>query len=81
MDQEKPAAQKTVEKYYIEINPSAKVKFLHGLMGGLGWGIGITIGTAVFIGLIGFLISKIDLVPVFGHFLSDVIKSAQGNLK
>ena len=81
MDQEKVVEnQKTIEKYYIEINPSARVKFIHGLLGGIGWGIGITLGTAVLLGILGFIISKVDLVPIFGHFLSEVIKSAQGNL-
>lgn len=73
--------EKLVEKYYIEINPSARVKFINGLLGGIGWGIGITLGTAIFLGLLGFIISKIDFVPIFGHFLSDVIKSSQSNLK
>lgn len=73
-------SRRTVEKYYIEVNASAGHKFLTGLLGGLGWGIGLTVGTALFLGIIGFVISKVDFVPIFGHFLSEVIKSAQGNL-
>lgn len=80
MAEENEKIPQIIEKRYIEINPSAKVRFLHGLLGGLGWGIGITVGTAVFLGIIGFIISKVDFVPIFGHFLSEVIKSAQGNL-
>jgi len=71
---------KLTEKYYIEVNPSAWRKFFTGLLGGLGWGIGLTLGTSAFMILIGFLISKIDFVPVLGTFFADVIKSAQSQL-
>lgn len=81
MAEENPTnSQNVVEKYYIEVNASARHKFLTGLLGGLGWGIGLTVGTAVFFGIIGFIIAKIDFVPIIGQFLSEVIKSAQGNL-
>lgn len=71
---------KIVEKYYIEVNPSKFSKFLGGLLTGLGYGIGLTIGTAAFILIIGVIISKINFVPIFGNFLADVIKSAQTSL-
>jgi len=73
--------QKIVEKYYIEVNPSGFRKFLHGLIGGLGWGVGITLGTSLFLLAIGYLVSQIDFVPILGQFLSDVVKSASTNLK
>ncbi|MDP2632513.1 MAG: DUF5665 domain-containing protein [Candidatus Curtissbacteria bacterium] len=79
--EEPEQSQKVVEKHYIEVNPSAKIKFINGLVGGLGWGIGITVGTALFIWIITFIISRVDIVPIFGQFLSDVIKSSQDNLK
>ena len=72
--------QKVVEKYYIEVSASAKKRFLIGLAGGIGWGIGLTFGTAAIIYMVGILVSKVDFVPVFGKFAADVIKSAQSNL-
>lgn len=72
--------QKVVEKYYIEVSASAKKRFLIGLAGGIGWGIGLTIGTAAIIYMVGIIVSKVDFVPVFGKFAADVIKSAQSNL-
>ncbi|HSX19226.1 MAG TPA: DUF5665 domain-containing protein [Candidatus Saccharimonadales bacterium] len=71
---------KTVEKHYIEVNPSKWSKFVTGLLSGFGYGIGLTLGTAVFLLIIGVIISKVNFVPIFGNFLSDVIKSAQGSL-
>lgn len=72
--------QKVVEKYYIEVSASAKKRFLIGLAGGIGWGIGLTMGTAAIIYVVGIFVSKIDFVPVFGKFAAEVIKSAQNNL-
>lgn len=83
MDEDKEKSsedQKIVEKRYIEVNPSKWQKFTGGILSGIGYGIGLTVGTAAFFIIIGFVISKVDFVPVFGNFLADVIKSAQGNL-
>ena len=72
--------EKVVEKYYIEIPASIKKRFLIGLVQGVGWGVGISAGTALILYLIGLILSKVDFVPIFGQFLAEIIKSAQGNL-
>lgn len=76
MTEEKP---KIVEKYYIEVTASAKKRFLLGLVGGLGWGVGLTLGTSAIILIIGYFVSKIDFVPILGQFFSDIIKSTQSS--
>lgn len=70
---------KVVEKHYIEVNPSAKRKFLMGILQGLGWGVGVTLGTAAVIVLVGFIVSRIDWVPIIGQFLQNIVDSAQQN--
>lgn len=81
MAQEKATEkEKVIEKYYIEVNPSARIRFINGLLGGIGWGIGLSIGTAVILYMVGIIIAKIDFVPILGQFLADVIKSSQGTL-
>lgn len=71
--------EKVIEKHYIEVNPSGFRKFLHGLLGGLGWGIGITVGTTAIIVALGFLVSRVDFVPIIGNYLNQVVeKSIQG---
>ena len=77
---EEVQSPKIVEKHYIEVSPSPLTKFLNGLIGGIGWGVGLTIGTGVLLYILTFVIAKIDFVPILGQFLADVIKSAQGNL-
>lgn len=71
---------KTVEKYYIEVTPSASKRFIIGLVGGIGWGVGLTLGTGAVLTILGFFAAKIDFVPILGQFLSEIIKSAQHNL-
>lgn len=75
------AAERIIEKHYIEIPGSAKKKFINGLLGGLGWGVGLTLGTSILLVLIGFFVSRVDFVPILGQFLADVIKAAQPNLR
>lgn len=72
--------EKIIEKNYIEVEVSGRKKFLHGLLAGLGWGLGVTLGTALFLVLIGFIVSKIDFVPILGQFFADVIRASQSNL-
>ena len=77
MDEDK---QNIIEKRYIEVNSSSKQKFLQGMLGGLGWGIGITVGTAAILAILGLIVSKIDFIPIIGHFSAEVIKAAHQNL-
>ena len=78
MDEDK---EKIIEKRYIEVNSSAKQRFLHGVLGGIGWGIGLTLGTAAIIVIVSFFASKIDFVPILGQFFADVINESQQNLR
>lgn len=73
--------QKVVEKYYIEIPASVKKRILLGIAGGIGWGIGLTLGTAAIIVIVSFFASKIDFVPILGQFFADVINESQQNLR
>ena len=70
---------KVIEKHYIEVNPSAKHKFLLGILQGLGWGVGVTLGTATVIILVGYFVSRIDWVPIIGQVLQNIVDSAQQN--
>lgn len=68
---------KVVEKHYIEVNPSAWRKFWIGILSGIGWGVGVTLGTAAIIIIVGYFVSRIDWVPIIGQFLQNTVDSAQ----
>jgi hypothetical protein len=71
---------KVIEKYYIEVSASHRKKFFSGLLNGLGYGIGLTLGTSIFFLFLGILVSRIDLQPILGKFLAGVISAAQPHL-
>lgn len=47
---------------------------------GLAYGLGATLGVAVLLAIVGFILSKIQLVPVIGGWLSEVINAALSNV-
>ena len=47
---------------------------INNFIGGLSWAVGATIGIALIVALLTFIIRNVNLVPVIGNFISDVIK-------
>ena len=43
-------------------------------LGGMSWAFGATIGFAIIIAVLSFLLKNINVVPYVGNFISDVIK-------
>lgn len=48
--------------------------FLNNFLGGIAWGLGATVGLAVVLAVLTFILGKINLVPIVGTFVADVIK-------
>ncbi len=46
---------------------------VNNFLGGIAWGIGVTIGLALFFGILAFISTHIDFVPIVGEFISNVI--------
>jgi hypothetical protein len=46
---------------------------LNNFIGGLSWGIGATVGVALFFAILTLIAKNINLVPVIGTFVSDII--------
>lgn len=59
---------------YDNVKRSRKELFLNNLLGGIAWGLGATIGLAVFFAVLAFIGSHINFVPIIGNFASDVIQ-------
>lgn len=47
--------------------------FFNNILGGLAWGIGATLGLAILFTILGFVAQHINLVPIVGNFVSEVI--------
>lgn len=56
---------------YEQVTKRKRTIFLNNLIGGVAWGIGATLGLAVFLAVFGFIMRNIDVVPFVGSFVSD----------
>ena len=56
-----------------EIHKTRKHIFLNNFLGGVAWGLGATVGVSIFFAIFGFLISKVNLIPFVGNFVSGVV--------
>lgn len=57
-----------------QVKRSRKEIFVNNFIGGIAWGIGVTFGLSLLIALLGFVATQVNLVPVVGGFVSEVIK-------
>lgn len=62
-----------MKEKYNQVNRSKKEIFFNNLIGGVAWGIGATIGLALIVSLLGLLAGFVDLVPIVGDFISEII--------
>lgn len=46
--------------------------FFNNFLGGVAWGLGATVGVSIFFAILAFLLSKINLIPFVGNFVSGV---------
>lgn len=53
---------------------SRKKMLFDNFLGGIFWSIGVWIGTTFIIAFIVFLFGKVNLVPMVGDFVADVMK-------
>ncbi len=51
----------------------------HNFMGGIAWGLGVTVGLSVLFAVLGFLGSRVDWVPVIGKFVNGITQSLDTN--
>lgn len=52
---------------------SKKEIILHNFLGGIAWGLGVTVGLSIVITLLSFIGSKVNFIPFIGEFISQII--------
>ena len=50
---------------------------LNNFLGGLAWGFGTVLGATLVVGLVIFILSKLNSIPVIGDFISDILQGIQ----
>ncbi len=58
---------------------SYKNIFTVNFLGGVAWGLGATVGLAIILTILGFLINKLNLVPIVGSFIAGLLKPVLQN--
>ncbi|MDP3994207.1 MAG: DUF5665 domain-containing protein [bacterium] len=61
---------------YNQIYRSKKQIMLNNFLGGIAWSFGTLIGAGIIVFAAGFFFSRINLIPIIGFWIQEIIKSA-----
>ena len=57
---------------YKNVLMERKQIIINNFLGGISWGVGATLGLAIFFAILGLVLSKFDWIPVIGQFLTKI---------
>ena len=60
-----------IEKVYRPLSKMLRDNFL----GGISWALGATVGLAVIVGLVTFILNLLGGLPIVGGFFADIVES------
>lgn len=61
-----------MEKYEQSYKSTFKQIVVNNFIGGIFWGLGVTVGLSILFAILGVIFSKINLIPVIGGFVSQI---------
>ena len=68
------------EEQHLKIYKKKRHIMLDNFLGGVAWGLGTVVGISIIAVFVGFLISKIDVIPIIGDWLANVLRYTQASL-
>jgi uncharacterized membrane protein YfcA len=68
------------ERYLQMVDRPRKFIFLH-FIAGMASGLGGALGATVILALIFFVLSKLQVVPILGNFITEIIEVVEENLR
>ena len=63
--------------HHYNVHRSRKKMLLDNFAGGIAWGFGTVIGGTLVILLIGYLLSKVELIPIIGDWVRAITEEVQ----
>lgn len=66
---------------YLQPYKSKRQIMFDNFLGGLFWSLGTFVGLTILVGISGYFISKIDLIPIIGGWMSQIVQEATSNLQ
>jgi len=61
------------------INRPLRKMIVNNFLGGIAWGFGATIGLSIVLAILTLILKQINLVPIVGGFLTDVLRFMANN--
>jgi hypothetical protein len=63
----------------VNVNMSTWKIIRNNIIGGVSWGLGATIGVAIILTVLSLILRQINLIPVVGTFVSDIVNFVSQN--
>ncbi|OGY22265.1 MAG: hypothetical protein A2126_03470 [Candidatus Woykebacteria bacterium GWB1_45_5] len=67
----------TAGRGHTKIHISTGKVVLNNFLGGLAWGFGTVLGATLVVGLVIFVLSKLNSIPIIGDFINDILQGIQ----
>ncbi len=52
---------------------------VNNFVGGIAWGLGVTVGLAILFTILGFFLRQLNIVPFLGNFINDIVEYVMKN--